>query len=239
MERFKTARPVANLRKGRTDWYRITNSVDGAPAQLMIYDEIGYFGVTAGDFVRDMQGLKGQDIELHLNSPGGDVFAGIAIYNALKDHNGTVTTIVDGLAASAASFIAMAGDRVVMSRKSQMMIHDAHGLCIGNAADMKDMVELLDKNSDNIASIYAEKTGGTVAQWRKVMKNETWYTDEEAVKAGLADEVKGNTAAENSWDLSIFNFAGREKAPEPVIEQNVEPEFDAEAFRLALQEVFQ
>ncbi|WP_424891797.1 head maturation protease, ClpP-related [Streptomyces sp. XH2] len=221
----KTARPRASLRQGRTDWYRITNLADGA-AEVSIYDEIGYWGVTASDFIAELKAIDSSEITLRLNSPGGEVFDGIAIMNALRAHPARVTTHVDGIAASIASVIAMAGDRIVMQPHSQMMIHDGSGLCIGNAADMREMADLLDKQSDNIAAIYAERAGGTVKQWRTRMLAETWYSADEAVEAGLADEVAkparrpepgeaGEEQVSNSWDLSVFRYAGRTEAPAP------------------------
>jgi ATP-dependent protease ClpP protease subunit len=96
---------------------------------------------------------------------------------------------VDGVAASAASFIAMAGDSIKMAPQSMMMIHDAAGLVIGNADDMREMAALLEKTSDNIAAVYAQRAKGTQEDWRAAMKAETWYTDQEAVDAGLADEI--------------------------------------------------
>lgn len=236
---LKMARPKALLQQGRRDWYRIENK-SGTP-EVYIYDEIGYFGVTASDFVKDITNIKADAFDLHINSPGGDVFDGLAIYNSIKNHPAEITAYVDGLAASAASFIAMAANKVVIARNSQMMIHDAHGLAIGNSADMRSLADLLDKSSDNIADIYAQKAGGTVANWRKAMKAETWYSADEAVKAGLADEVQGNANTENSWDLSIFNYTSRQEAPEPEIEETEETaqfDFDPELFRMALSEVF-
>lgn len=251
----KTARPTAKLRKGRTDWYRIENlaSSNGNTAAIYIYDEIGFWGVTAQDFIRDLIALDVETIDLHLNSPGGDVFDGIAIMNALRDHKATVNVQVDSLAASIASVIAMAGDTVTMARNSQMMIHEASGMSIGNAMDMRTMADLLDKTSDNIAAIYAERAGGDAADWRTVMKAETWYSAEEAVAAGLADQVKASSKAsdgespEDSWDLSIYSYSGRNEAPAPTPvvkhsdveakDSGDEPDL-AEAFRTALQEVF-
>ncbi|WP_367138867.1 MULTISPECIES: head maturation protease, ClpP-related [Streptomyces] len=221
----KTARPRASLRQGRTDWYRITNLADGT-AEVSIYDEIGYWGVTASDFIAELKAIDSSEITLRLNSPGGEVFDGIAIMNALRSHPARVTTHVDGIAASISSVIAMAGDRIVMQPHSQMMIHDGSGLCIGNAADMREMADLLDKQSDNIAGVYAERAGGTVKQWRSKMLAETWYSAQEAVEAGLADEVakpqRRPEPDENedlpiaaAWDLSIFRYAGRSEAPTP------------------------
>jgi len=216
----RVARPAARLRQGRTDWYRIANKTDDV-AEIYIYDEIGYWGVTAKDFVDELREVTASRIELHINSPGGDVFDGIAIYNALQQHAAQVRTTVDALAASAASFIAMAGDEIVMTRNATMMIHEPFGLAVGDAADMRDMADRLDKMGDNIAGIYADRAGGSVEDWRAAMVAETWYDADEAVEAGLADEVTGKPAdddaqeAANSWDLSVFTYQGRQDAPRP------------------------
>lgn len=212
-------RDVAELRAGRNDWFRIENKTTEA-STVYIYDEIGYWGVTAQDFVDELNKVTSSEIVVHINSPGGNVFDGIAILNSLRNHRHAkhITTIVDGVALSAASFIAQAGHKRVMARNSQMMIHDASGLCVGNSTDMREMVELLDKASDNIADIYAARSGkGDVASWRALMSAETWYSDDEAVEAGLADEVDGKEAAAPTatFDLSIFAHAGREHAPAP------------------------
>lgn len=224
---LKMSRPVAKLRQGRTDWYRIDNKANAAP-EVFIYDEIGYFGVTASDFAADIRALDTDELTLHINSPGGDVYDGLAIYQALRTHRASVTVHVDGLAASAASFIAMAADKVVMAPRSSLMIHDAYTMTIGNAGDIRKTADLLDKASQNIAEIYAEKAGTPVDFWRDRMRDETWYDAQEAVDAGLADEVEGKAKKiDNSFDLSIFNYSGRDKAPAPVIEpvaKVIEPE---------------
>lgn len=209
----------ATLREGRRDWYRIDNAANSSgAAKIYVYDEIGYWGVTAGDFVAELTKLDVEEIELHINSPGGEVFDGVAIYEGLVGHGATVTTYVDGLAASAASFIAMAGDRVVMTKHAEMMIHDAMSFAIGNAADLREQADLLDKVSDKIANIYAERCEDA-AHWRAAMRDETWYSADEAVAAGLADEVadsrKPKNVPANKWDLSMFTYAGRENAPAP------------------------
>lgn len=180
--------PVNGTLPQGVGWYQITARAD-APHEITIYDEIGDWGVTAGQFVNDLAGLRGDEITLRLNSAGGEVFGGIAIYNALRNHPAKVTTYVDGLAASIASVIAMAGDHVEMSPNSTLMIHDAQSAAAGDAADLRQMAELLDKTSNNIASIYAEKTGGQASDWRELMQATTWYDAGEAVDAGLADAV--------------------------------------------------
>ncbi|MFC9769759.1 head maturation protease, ClpP-related, partial [Rhodococcus jostii] len=213
----------ASLQRGRRDWYTIRAQTPSAPAEVLIYDEIGWYGVTADTFVKDLKALGGDEIVVRINSPGGDVYDGIAILNALRGHKATITTVVDGLAASAASFIAMAGDQIVMRRNSELMIHDSWGMCVGNAEDMHTMAADLDRVSNNIASIYADRAGGTTEGWRQVMRTETWYSAQEAVDAGLADRVDtppddDDTAgpdAKASFDLSIFTYAGRRAAPAP------------------------
>lgn len=172
----------------RRDWYRIENSAADT-ASIHLYNEIGYFGTTADDFKADLAKVTAPRVDLHLNSEGGEVFDGIAIRNALQAHPAHVTVHVDALAASIASVIAMAGDRIVMGRNSMMMIHDASSIEMGNAADMRKMADLLDQCSDNLASAYADRAGGTPESWRAAMQATTWYTAEQAVEAGLADEV--------------------------------------------------
>jgi ATP-dependent Clp endopeptidase proteolytic subunit ClpP len=191
------ARPLRSTRRlenrvgQRPGWYKITNSQSG-PTMVSIYDEIGLYGVEAIDFQADLKAIKG-DIELHISSKGGDVFDGIAIYNTLKQRKGNVHVIVDSIAASAASFIAMAASPglLEMAPHSELMIHDGLCMAIGNAADMRDLADQLDRVSDNIASIYAERTGKPAEYWRDKMRAETWFTDQQAVDEGLADGIHG------------------------------------------------
>ncbi|MCX4778163.1 head maturation protease, ClpP-related [Streptomyces sp. NBC_01264] len=207
----------------RRDWYRITNNAGAVTVD--IFDEIGFWGVNAANFQRELAQVNASEITVNLSSPGGEIFEGIAIYNALRSHPANVTIRVSALAASIASVIAQAGDRIVMLSGSQMMVHEGAGLCMGNAAEMQQMAELLDRQSANIAAIYAERAGGTPEQWRERMLAETWFNADEAVASGLADEVetlprKGEQADEQvtaQWDLSVFNYAGRAAAPAPLI----------------------
>jgi ATP-dependent protease ClpP protease subunit len=178
------------------DWWKIGNT-DGDRAEVFIY---GYIGddwheedVTAASFTKTLRAITAPIIDLRVNSPGGAVFDGIAIYAALLEHPATVAVTVDGVAASAASFVSMAGDTVAMQKPAKMMIHDASGIVLGNAADMQEMADLLNELSDTIAGIYADRAGGTVAKWRDAMKAETWYSAAAAVEAGLADQVVNDT----------------------------------------------
>jgi len=211
-------------------WYRIENFVsteDGqTAASVYIYDEIGWYGVTAQDFVRDLMQVTAAEIHVHINSPGGDVFDGVAIYNALLSHPANIVVHVDGLAASAASFIAQAGDVRLIARNAQMMIHDAQGVCMGAAVDMREMADLLDKASDNIADIYSTRCGGTTKQWRGQMEATVWYSAAEAVQAGLADKVEdvGVKTTNRAVVLTAQARASQPSSVEPADDTAVEPE---------------
>lgn len=208
--------------RAKADWYRIANKAGERP-EVYIYDEIGGFGVSSGDFLNELKGVDG-DLAVHLNSPGGDVFDGLAIYQALKNRAGTTTVHIDGLAASIASVIAMGADNVIMAPKAQLMIHEGWTAAGGSAADMRKVADLLDRTSDNIASVYADKAGGTVDFWRNRMRDETWYSADEALEAGLVDEVEGKAKKADAFDLSMYNHAGRGNAPQPVIKGEAGPE---------------
>jgi ATP-dependent protease ClpP protease subunit len=196
-------------------WYRIENKAATDVAKVYLLDEIGLWGVTAADFVNELQDITAPSIELHMSTPGGSVFDGLAIYQSLKDHPADVHVMVDGLAASAGSFIAQAGDRITIGRNAMMMIHKAQGVAVGDDEVMDEMGDVLRKHNANIADIYAQRAGGTVEDWLAAMKATTWYTGAEAVEAGLADEVSGaddDSEPENAWDLSLFAHI---KTPDP------------------------
>lgn len=205
---WRSARTFANLSQGRSEWYRIRNQVDG-PTTVSIYDEIGYFGVTARDFLADLEDVKG-DLDLHLNTPGGEVFDGLTIYNALSQRSGRVRVSIDGLAASIGSVIAMAASpgELSIAKRAQLMIHDGFTMAVGNAADMRKLADQLDEQSDNIAGIYSDRTGQPAEFWRNQMREETWYVGQKAVDAGLADRVVEREPVANSWDLSFFRNSG-------------------------------
>ncbi len=207
-------------------WYSITNKAsEPRVADAYIYDVIGDFGITAGAFAQEINDLDVDTLNLKINSPGGEVFDGVAIYNAIKNHPATVNITIDGLAASAASFIAMAGDTVHMARGAELMIHEAHGMTIGNSVDMRQMAEQLERIGDKIAGFYAERAGGDDETWREAMRAETWYTGQEAVAARLADTTDdppakgGKKPAPRQHNLSVFAniflHKSRSEAPDP------------------------
>ncbi|MGH3735840.1 MAG: head maturation protease, ClpP-related [Micromonosporaceae bacterium] len=179
----------APANRDRGTWYAVRNQDGGDRAVVDLYDVIGEWGISAQEFVSELRGIDAPVIELHINSPGGLIHDGLTIYNGLLDHPARVEAVVDGIAASAASWVLQAGDTRTMNRHTELMIHDGLALTIGNQQDHLDTADLLGRLSDNIASIYAGRAGGTVAGWRDAMRAETWYTAEEAADAGLADDV--------------------------------------------------
>lgn len=153
-------------------WYTIRARASGA--EVLIYDEIGAYGVSAKGFLAELSALLDDaPIDLRLNSPGGSVFDAVAIHNALSRHAGTVTVWIDGIAASAASYIAMAGDEIVMPENAFLMIHDPAGLVMGTAEDMRAMAEALDKVKGSLVSGYAAKSGRTPEEVSALMAAET------------------------------------------------------------------
>jgi ATP-dependent protease ClpP protease subunit len=166
----------------------VTNAA-GPKATIRIYDEIGWFGITAEEVAAELEKITAEEIEVQISSLGGDMWDGIAIYNALRAHPATITTRVDSMAASIASVIAQAGDHRIMLTGSQMMIHEAWTIAIGNAAAMRETGDILEKQSRILAGIYTERSGGDFDEFLQMMEAETWFDHDETVEAGLADEV--------------------------------------------------
>ena len=162
---------------------------EDAPAVVRIYDEIWDLGVNAQTLLAELDAVEAPQIRVEINSPGGNVFDGIAIYNALRNHPAEVTTRVDALAASIASVIAQAGDKRVMQPASQMMIHNAWAMAVGDTKDFADMAALLEQQDAVLAGIYASRSGRDAQLFRDLMNSETWLTADRAVAEGLADEV--------------------------------------------------
>lgn len=207
----------------------VTATSDGDVLDVLISGRIGasmwFGGVSAASVAEAIAGHTG-GLRLRINSPGGDAFEGFAIYNLLSEYPGQITTRIEGLAASAASIIAMVGDSIEMPPASMLMIHDAWSVAIGNADEMRAEADVIDSISQASAEVYADKAGGTADAWRGKMRAETWYTRDEAVAAGLADVAlsgRHGNGAPSEQDLEEraargeFRYAGRAKAPAPVI----------------------
>ena len=177
-------------------WYTIKAADVRGTAEISIYEEIGGFGVTAKQFAEDLKALGDvSHINLRIHSPGGDVFEGIAIYNLLRNHPADITVYIDGVAASMASVVAMAGDRVVMPENAMMMIHKPWGISGGNAGDMRDYADLLDKVETVLIPAYARKTGKSAQEIAAMLEDETWMDGKECLKHGFADELLPSVTA--------------------------------------------
>lgn len=186
---------------------------------MLLFDEIGYWGIRAQD-VAEALDAAGQvsALDVFVNSPGGDVYDGVAIRNLLAGLDAEVTVTVQGIAASIASVIVQAGDRRVMNQSTEMMIHDPWAMTVGNAAEHRESADLLDRFGDTLAGAYQARAGGSLTEWRDAMRAETWYSPDEALAAGLVDEVAAGERVDGmaaKFDLSVFRFKGRAEAPEP------------------------
>lgn len=177
-------------------------------------DEAAWFGgVSMPAFAKALRGMTGT-VHLRINSPGGDVFAGIAMAQYMREYDGEIVAHIDGYAASIASIIAIAADKVIMAPGSMMMIHKAWTWGIGNADDLLATAELLEKIDGELADRYAARAakadGKGAAAFLDMMAQTTWFTGQEAVDAGLADEMasedpKKSEQAQARWDLSAYN----------------------------------
>lgn len=173
------------------------------------------WGVSAEALAKELDALRGVNVTLRINSPGGDVFDGRAMYAAIRQH-GNVTAQIDGLAASAATYVAMAAKSINMVDGGFMMIHNAWTLAFGNKNDFIEIADLLDKFDQSIASDYIKKTGKSAEEIAAMMDAETWMSAKEALEMGFIDTIfDGDVAQEpsagsnNSWDLSAFDNAPR------------------------------
>ena len=200
-------------------------------SEILLYGPIGpdfwepENAITAKSVMAELSEISG-DVTVRISSGGGDVYEGIDIMQALKNHDGEVTVIVESLAASAASFIAVGGaDRVLMRESSELMIHRAWTLAEGNADEVRKTLSDLERQDNKLAAIYAAKAGGEIQDWLDAMSAETWYTAEEAVAAGLADGIVAEKSKAPAPSASLakrrFKFANRAAAPPPPVSRSV------------------
>jgi ATP-dependent Clp protease protease subunit len=199
-------------------WYTIRARTSGT--EVLIYDEIGAHGVTAKGFLAELGALPdGAPIDLRLNSPGGSVFDAVAIYNALKRHSGDITVWIDGIAASAASYIAMAGDEIIMPENAFLMIHDPSGLVMGTAEDMRSTAKALDKVKGSLIQGYATKSGKSDEDIAALMAAETWLDAKDALDLGFIDRIAEPVKLAASFDVARFR-----NAPPEVVKAASEPD---------------
>lgn len=183
--------------------FKIENLAD--ESTIYIYDAIDtFFGINAQEFVSELAAIKSPTINLRINSPGGDVFDARAMATAINNHPSKIVSHIDGLAASAATYIALAADEVRMSEGGFFMIHNAWTLAFGNSADMRAMAGLLDKIDATIVNDYAKKTGKSADEIGAWMASETWFTAQEALDNKFVDSITPGVKAQNNWDLAAY-----------------------------------
>lgn len=225
----------ADNRKAAARKFEVVAKAETSEVDIFLYDHIvssedeaeWWGGVAPESFVKAVYAVDPtHTINLRVNSPGGSVFAARAMEQALRAHKGKVVVHIDGLAASAATFVSMAGDEIVMAKGAMFMIHKAWTGMWGNAEDLRKEADLLDKIDGTLAETYAEKTGKDVAAISEWMAAETWFTAQEALEAGFATSIAEAEAKALAWDLSAYDNAPkaeRQTQPEPAPTPGPEP----------------
>lgn len=207
MDKIDVGAPLAGERRdrffARAVGTKFEAKTDGLGTTIDLYDEIGYWGTDARSFRARLKDATG-DITLRINSPGGDVFDGIAIYNDLLAYDGTVKVEIVGLAASIASIIAMAGDEITIADNAMVMIHNAWTIGVGNRHDFADVSATLSKIDDALARTYAARTTTGIRAIKQMMDAETWLTAKEAKEAGFATAIGSAEAPKAKFDLSVY-----------------------------------
>lgn len=224
---------LADNRQAAARRFEVVAKADTSEAEVFLYDAIvdseleaeWWGGVAASPFIKALREIDAETIHLRINSPGGSVFAARAIETALREHKARIVVHIDGLAASAATFIAMAGDEIVIGKGAMFMIHKAWTGTWGNADDLRKRADLLEKIDGTLAQTYADRSGQTVADVAEWMAAETWFTGEEAVAKGFADRLAEDTpAASAAWNLSAYSRApAAQPAPQPAPAAAAEP----------------
>lgn len=183
-----------------------------APETLSIYDEIGFWGVQAKDFMTSLGKVQSKVLNVEINSPGGDVFAALAIYNGLRASGKEIVVKVMGVAASAASLIAMAGDKIQMPKNTFMMVHNPWTFAMGNADDLREQADTLDKIGSSLKATYAARTGLDDKELDAILATDTWLTADEALAKGFATEVVDEVKANAKFDMARADLPEQVKA---------------------------
>ncbi|MEY3726449.1 MAG: ATP-dependent Clp protease proteolytic subunit 1 [Chloroflexota bacterium] len=212
-------------------WYALSARAEVRQTEISIFDEIGYYGVSAKQFITDLKRVPADhEIVLKIHSPGGEVFDGNAIFNALKRHPGGVTVEIEGLAASMATVISLAGAPVKMAANGFYMIHNPWGVAMGDAEEMRDQAALLEKIREGMIAAYSAKSGQEPEQIAAWMDAETWFTAAEAQAAGFVDEVTDSLALAASTN-KFSRLAKFRNAPSDLTARSVDmdPQLEAAA----------
>jgi ATP-dependent Clp endopeptidase proteolytic subunit ClpP len=210
-------------------WFDIRNANEET-ADVYLYDVIGdsWTGNDAATVVKDIVAIKAARINLHINSPGGSVFDGVAIYNTLKNHSAKVTTHIDGLAASIASIIALAGDEIIIAQNAMMMIHNPWTMAWGESKDLRKQADVLDQVKETLLNTYVAKTGKDRDTVSADMDAELWLTADEAKEYGLADTIGGAMKAAAQVRPEVAQAFGFRNPPAALVAaQAAKPTFSA------------
>lgn len=194
----------------------------GADLHVYVYDVIDpWYGASADGLIKALAGAADSTVHLHINSPGGDVFEARAMSAALVAHAGQVVAHIDGVAASAATYLAMAANEVRITDGGMVMVHNSWTIAYGDKTELRATADLLDKIDQSIAADYAKKTGKTLEQMHAWMDAETWFSAAEALDAGLVDAIDPNSKADSKnsaqWNLSAYANAPKPQDPAPDI----------------------
>ena len=195
----------------KKSWYSIT--AQGDVPEVFIYDEIGIWGISAEELVRELRELTDPLIRVRINSPGGSIFEGIAIYNALVRHPATIEVHIDGLAASIASVIALASDNITIASYAFVMIHEPMGFAFGTAEEMHKRAETLERLEKTLVDIYTAKTNMTAEEAREQMAAETWFDATEAIATGFANNIAEEDETDETDDEDRFDLSMYENTP--------------------------
>ena len=214
----------------KPDWFEIKAEKDDV-VEIFIYDVIGWPFIDAQEFVTALSGINGKDILIRINSPGGDIFDALAMFNAIGEYKGKLTIRIESLAASSASIIAIAGKEVQAYKNTMMMIHEPWAIAIGNQYDFREMMEILGKISGNIIDTYADNSNIGKRDIKSMMKDETWFTAKEMKEKGLIDTILDGDGVKAKFDLSMFS-----KTPETLQGQREGREFTIREIEAALRD---
>lgn len=224
----------------------IRSEATATDLHVYVYDVISsWWGANAADLVAALADAGDRTVHLHINSPGGDVFEARAMASAIVAHTGTVISHIDGLAASAATYLALAANEVRMTEGGLFMIHNSWTMAYGNKTELRDTADLLQKIDGTIAADYARKTGKALADVQAWMDAETWFTAEEAKAEGFIDAVDANSKRDTStandqadparWNLSAYTRAPKieaRKPAEPPLDDQIQLQLNRNKLRL-------
>lgn len=203
-------------------------AADNKPAVLSIHDEIGFWGVQAKDFVAELGKVQGKTLTVEINSPGGDVFAALAMYNALRASGKEIVAKVMGVAASAASLVFMAGDKRVMPKNTHLMVHNPWSFAVGNADELRETAETLDKIGASLKATYAARSGMKDEDVDAMLAKDTWLSADESLEMGLATEVIDDVKAQAKFDMTRADLPAAVAAVFAQAADPVEPPTDSQ-----------